>query len=464
MMELLNRSESLRPPIGGVVTNVRDVSSALLAVMVLFTAMVVPPILVDAQMHRPLYPAGLGSQSFDMVESHLPQINFFIAHPWNLVDYPGVVTSLPGHDILLAWAARLLGYTVIDSKTLPIRLLHALVSGVGAMSLFLFLHRMQCCQHRPARIWMTTALWLSVFPSFYFLQSSIYISTDVPAAALYMAFLYFVIFHPRAIAAPTITATALVFWRQSYAAVLAAPFLAGRDQVLTRLSSPHILSLVVPTAVLLFYIIQFGGLVPPNAVPIADLRNVGSLFPQSILHSFAYLGLVLPVYLLIFAGEVRCCYRSPITIRATLALSSLFIILWAVVPSTYNYNAGRWGSILWTLSEYSPHWANHSVLVLFLGIFGAAFTVLLARLAVYHREVRPVVAGMFFYLASQIVVPLAFQRYVEPVILMSLALIAARCVTVPPRRLAMFATVFGFYGLAGLLRIFDLLPVGWITR
>ena len=438
-------------------------SGALLAVMLLFTAIVMPPILVDAQMHRPLYSAGLGSLSLDMLGSHLPQINFFIAHPWNLVDYPAVVTSLPGHDILLAWVARLLGYTVIDLKTLPIRLLHALVSGVGAMSLFLFLHRMQCCQHRSARIWMTTALWISVVPSFYFLQSSIYISTDVPAATLYMAFLYFVIFHPRAIAVPTITATALVFWRQSYAAVLAAPFLAGRDQLLTRLSSPHILSLVVPAAVFLFYIIQFGGLVPPNALPIADLRTVGSLFPQSILHALAYLGLVLPVYLLIFADEIRSCYRSPITTRAMLALSSLFIILWTVVPSTYNYNAGRWGSIVWTLSRYSPQWANHSFLVLFLGILGAAFTVLLVRLAIDHREVRPVVGGMLFYLVSQIVVPLAFQRYVEPVILMSLALIAAGCVTVPPRRLAMFATIFGFYGLVGLLRIYDVLPVGWIA-
>jgi hypothetical protein len=64
---------------------------------------------------------------------------------------------------------------------------------------------------------------------------------------------------------------------------------------------------------------------------------------------------------------------------------------------------------------------------------------------------------MLLYIAGQIVQPLAYQRYVEPVVLMSLALIAAPSVIVRKRWISLFASIFALYSLVGLLRVYDIL-------
>jgi hypothetical protein len=44
-----------------------------LGATLLFAAMVAPPILVDAEMHKPVYSEGPGSLSLDMLDAHLPE-------------------------------------------------------------------------------------------------------------------------------------------------------------------------------------------------------------------------------------------------------------------------------------------------------------------------------------------------------------------------------------------------------
>jgi hypothetical protein len=437
-------------------------ASGVLFVVAVFASLVVPPIIADVEMHRPLYSAGPGSLSLDMLEAHLSQINFFIAHPFNVLDYPGVVTSLPGHHIVLAWVARLLGYTTVDSTTLPIRMTHAFICGIGSLGLFLFLARLQSFQHRAVNSWMTISLWISVVCSFYFLQSSIYISTDVPALILYIFLLDIAIFRPKTVVVPTIAASAVVFWRQIYAPALIAAFFSPTDPKIVGRKS---LIVIVPLTLLLAYIVNFGGFVPANSGGPTDiLRNVGGVFPQSVLHVFALLGILLPVYSLIFANEIIVCYRLRGVGWAVPVLFTFVVILWIAVPSTYNYNNGRWGSIVWIVSSYGPRWTDHSLAVLLLALLGAAFSVFLGEVAMKYRQIRPIAVGMCAYLVSQVVVPLAFQRYIEPLILMSLAAIAAGSATVPPWRLALFTILFGAYGLIGILRIYDAFPVGWINQ
>jgi hypothetical protein len=444
--QILSNSLTRSP---GEILNACKPGAMLVALMLLFAMLVVPPILINAE-----GPAALAE---DMIVAHLPQINFFIEHPSNVLDYPGAVTSLPGHHLLLAWAARLLGYNVIDSTTWAIRLIHAIACGVGAIGLFLFLLRMQYCQHKSKNVLMAAALWISVVFSYYFIQSSIYVSTDVPAISLYMMFIYVVIFHSRSITAPMITGTALVLCRQNYAPVLATPFLVKPHEIFSRLLSPQIVTLIVPALVFLAYILKFGGLVPAQSWAESS-RDIGSLFPQSVLHTLAYLGLILPVYLLLFADEMRVCYGSRISMRAALTLVILVVVLWTLQPSNYDVDSGRWGSIVWTLSTFGPQWGNRSALVLFLAALGSLFTVFLGWLAAHYWEVRPVVFGMLLYLAFEMIVPLAYQRYIEPIILLSLALIAARCVTVSRRRVVLFAMAFGSYGVVGILRIYNIVP------
>jgi len=103
---------------------------------------------------------------------------------------------------------------------------------------------------------------------------------------------------------------------------------------------------------------------------------------------------------------------------------------------------------------------NHSLIILLLGIIGAAFIAPLMHLAVSRNEIRPVLLGMLLYIAGQIFMPLAYQRYIEPVVLMSLALIAAPWVAVPTWRVS--ALIFALYSMVGLLRIYNILPDIWL--
>ncbi len=227
----------------------RGMTFALVGVTFRYAVLVLPPLIIDLETYNSL--------SGDMIENNLPEINFFIAHSWNFIDFPGYSASLPGHYMLLAWASRVLGYDTINSGTLPIRLLHGIFGCVYSLVIFVFLTRMQRTSRLQARFWVAAALWSSAAPSYHFVLSDIYISTDVPALTIYACYLHLVTFFPSATAAITISATALVYWRQSYAPVLAAPFLAASHRLRFMLLSPMLLSLVVPGSVLLFYVIQF---------------------------------------------------------------------------------------------------------------------------------------------------------------------------------------------------------------
>jgi hypothetical protein len=439
---------------------------AVFGVIVVFTALVVPPILIDTQTHSSL--------DCDMRNQHLPQINFFIQHPWNFVDYPGYSVSLPGHHILLAWTAKALGYMKIDSTTAPIRLLHATFGLAFSLILFLFLYRLRRDDSDESRLWVTLALWTSVVPSFYFVQSSVFISTDVPAATIYLVFLYLIAFHSQAVAAIATSATALVFWRQNYAPVIAVPLLTSPDRVRANPIGPLLLTVGVPGAILAFYIIQFGGFAPPNSIveplpePLIQIGwnsmglHLGGVFPQSILHAFAFLGLVTPIYLMIFSTVVQTAYRSSGTIIAAAVIFLLITTIWVAVPSTINFGAGRWGSVVWSLSQIGPSWGDRSLIILLLAVVGAAFMAPLMHLALSRNEIRPILLGMMLYIAGQIFQPLAYQRYVEPVVLISLALIGASSGVVTTWRITLFASIFALYSLAGLLRIYDILPNVWL--
>jgi hypothetical protein len=299
---------------------------------------------------------------------------------------------------------------------------------VFSLLLFLFLYRLRRNVSHESRLWVTLALWISVVPSFYFVQSSVFVSTDLPAATIYLLFLYLIAFHSRAIAAITLSATALVFWRQSYAPVAMVPLLtnSGRDRA--NPIAPSLLTAVVPGAILLFYIILFGDFAPPNSVverlpePLIQIGwksiglHLGGFFPQSILHAFAFLGLVSPIYLTIFSTVVQTAYRSRGTAIATAVIFLLIATIWVAVPSTIDFKAGRWGSVVWSLSLIGPSWGNRSLIILLLAVVGAAFLAPLMHLALSRNKMRPILLGMLLYIAGQIFQPLAYQRYVEPVV------------------------------------------------
>src|SRR5262249_47431448 len=150
------------------------------------------------------------------------------------------------------------------------------------------------------------------------------------------------------------------------------------------------------------------------------------------------------------------------SVIAASVISLLIATTWIAVPSTFDFYAGRWGSVVWSLGQIGPSWGNHSLIVLLLGIVGAAFIAPLMHLALNRDEIRPALLGMLLYIAGQIFMPLAYQRYVEPVVLMSLALIAASSVFIATWRMFFFAGSFALYSLVGILRVYGVLPDIWL--
>jgi hypothetical protein len=428
--------------------NIRRILYAIILPAVVFCACTIPLIVSNGETLRGL--------SADMVDIYIPQVNFFIGHPFNAFDYPGRSASLPGYSILLAWAARAFGYSVIGPGAVPIRLIQVGFGLAGAYVLLALLKRLTARGGRAADPWQTAVLWISVVPSYYFIQSSIYLSTDMPSLTIYLAYLYLVIFHYEAIAGIVLAATALVFWRQSYAPVLAAPFLVEPSALFGRLRSWIVLSVAVPGLVLASYVIKFHGLAPPEASGLV----LGGLHPSTILHAFAFLGAAAPVYLLLLYENVRGALRNRRAMLMVLGVAVAIAAMWTVAPSNPDHANGRWASIIWSLAPLGPIWGDRSVIVLGFAVIGALFAAALAELAVSDRENRIILLGWALFVAGQVFMPLAFQRYIEPITLASLALVAARSATPPRWRVALFGVVFALYALLGLGHTYGLVGAG----
>lgn len=422
----------------------RELYVALFVPILIFYSCTLPLVLSNGETLRGL--------SADMVDIYLPQINFFIAHPFNLFDYPGRSASLPGYSILLAWIARALGYSAISPGSTPMRVLHTGFGLVGCYVLLALLVRLPRRGGRAADPWQCAALWVAVVPSYYFVQSSVYLSTDVAALTIYLVYLYLVIFRAEATVGIALAATALVFWRQSYAPVLAAPFLAEPFALFDRLRSWLVLSLVVPGLVLAVYVVKFHGLAPPQAEGLV----LGGVHPATILHAFAFLGVTAPVFLLMLYERVAGAIRARGAALVFLGFAAAVGVLWAVAPSYPDHDHGRWASIIWSLAAYGPMPGGHSVVVLGLAVIGGLFAAALAVIARDDREDRIVLLGWASFVVGQILMPLAFQRYIEPITLASLGLVAARSATPPRWRVAVFGAIAVLYSLIGLYHTYDL--------
>src|SRR4051812_37818591 len=136
--------------------------------LLLYAAITLPAVLGNVQLP--------GSVAEDARQFHIPQINHFIGHPADVVHYPGLAPTLPGYHLLLATAARALGYAGIDNTTMPLRLFHwllALAAVAGALVLAARVAR--------AERWTTPILMLPFVVSWYTVQSGVFYGTELPA-------------------------------------------------------------------------------------------------------------------------------------------------------------------------------------------------------------------------------------------------------------------------------------------
>jgi hypothetical protein len=367
-----------------------------------------------------------GSVASDARQFHIPQIDYFIQHPADIVHYPGYAPTLPGYHLLLAAVARALGHAGIGDATMSLRLFHWLLA-LGAVATALYLAA------RVARErWTAPILMLPFVVSWYTVQSGIFYGTELPA--LLCCILLLLAVERGAVAGAALAATGMVFVRQMFAPVIFVPVLAS---VLSRerpsRSSLRTQLLVALPALLLiaFYVAQWGGLVPPG---IAAELNKPGLYPFVWLHALAFCGVFAVLFAPLRLEEFLRYLHDPASRFIRLPALLLALLLWLATPSDFDPQAGRWGSLVWSAAAHGPLFFHRSPIVLFLALLGAAYLGFAIRGALLLPRFPVELAAAVLYMAGLALSAAAYQRYVEPVLLLCLGVLAARSGIAPGRR------------------------------
>jgi hypothetical protein len=386
---------------------------------------------------------------------HIPQINTFLAEPFNVFSYPATSATTPGYHILLAWLMSVLGYPDVGDGTVPLRLINLAVGCVPVAAAWLIARRLSGCP------WHAAALVAPVAGSSYVLSSASFVTTDNAALAFYTLALFLMVLHGRSAAVLSISLLGAAACRQVYLPIAGALALSVFDDCWTGryaecLNLRRFLKVAViclPAVILTgLWAVSWGGFVPPEfrqqngasfniAVPVQALSLTG-------LFAFTF---ALPASSLVKVLSDKIC----IYIAAASALIAL--PLWLACPTAYDAATGLWGSVIWTAAAHSPQIGSHSLVVLLLTLSGVAVIAVLLTHAFMRSYFPAETLLLLFYLIGYSAQPLAWQRYVEPQILLTLGVFTARLPRIPrvfdtiPICLALISAVLTILHTSGAL-------------
>lgn len=408
----------------------------LLAISIVFLLLVVPPIF-----------AGVATmaQHGDMVKFHLPQINYLIQHPLDIVHYDASSATTPGHHILVAWVAKILGYEQVTEADIPLRLLNVFV-GLGLIAAaWTTFYRMS------KDLLFATACTLPLVGSNYVLTASIWINTDNGAMLFYTLALYSMLFYTERVQWTAIAVLLMVMWRQIYLPVVGAfalpALLPGPDRkkrIILAVAS------VVPTAlVVAIYANAWNGLTPGTT----QTYNKFTLNFSVPLHAVALVGLYTCAYALLLWPTLKELDAKGKKIAFGVG-AAVGTVLWAIAASNYDNQAGRWGSLIWVLAKKSPAIGDKSIVVLLLAILGSSTIAAMGWRAIRDRYYPPELLMLLGYFAGYSAQIFAWQRYIEPAIFITLGVHCART-DAKSSRLALAGPVLMavVFGLMSELRI-----------
>jgi len=385
----------------------------------------------------------------DQERFHVPQINYFIAHPFDLLEYPASSASMPGHHLLMAWFSILLGKTSVNQGVIPLRLLNASFGPALLILVWVTLRRVS------GNSVTATALTLPLAGSYYVITASIWVVTDNGALFFYAAVLFIMLFRRDDPLLAGVLTTLLVLWRQIYlpvaAAFLAPLFLPDRSRraILVALSST-----LAPALAVGVHAWMWGGLVPHH---LQGHHRVAINLAVP-LHALALTGmLALP-----YAPFAASFFARPHGLRSNktiiLLAAGIGLVLWLATTSVYDKEAGRWGSWIWYFTRCTPSSGGKAPLVLVLASLGALALLIMAVHCVRYRYFPSELLVLVCYFAGYSSQPLAWQRYIEPHILLTLGVFCSR---LGERRLVYLAgpvLLFVVFYACSLARVYGFLP------
>lgn len=387
-----------------------------------------------------------GRQGFDHLNYHLPAVQIF-AHDWregglknlDLVGYLSATT--PGYHLALAAVDRF-----ISPSEVVLRFAGSLFT-LALVGLFAWVLTGRTRGHA----WMGAACAAAFAASPYVFTPAAFLLPDNAGWLLVLCVLL-VALRPKldwiAMVGAMVALAGLICMRQSHAwaaGVIVTAFWMGSQETLEReaggrsdaLLAPVLkptparlgralagMLAVLPAAAVLWYFARlWNGLVPPlfqtqYKAPTGSLP-VNLAAPAFVL---ALVGVYSPFFIATYWSTLRELWAT----RRRLVWTTLAIVgVLAIGPATLESRTAGRSDALWRVTGRGPQLFDHvNVLIVMLALWGSvALLALLARVDVRTRVV--VLVALAGFAASQAASFLVFQRYCEPMVLMSLGILVA---------------------------------------
>jgi hypothetical protein len=216
--------------------------------------------------------------------------------------------------------------------------------------------------------------------------------------------------------------------RQVHAWTAVPVFLAARGDGSARRTTVAAAAALAPLAILAFFVSRWGGLVPAEFAEFHAGANAAN-----VLLALALCGAYGPFFLPAAGVPLRRALR-PDRLGAMAAGTGLAIGL--LVPSSYDMDAGRWAGPAWRVLGRTAVIADRALPLLLLAAAGAVTVARLAAAAASggrRRETLLLAATGAAWIAAQSMNAQAFQRYLEPPVLIGLAWLTALAPRPPGR-------------------------------
>lgn len=393
-----------------------DLMPAALLLGALFLLLVWPPIFAGAE--------GT-SEAFDHREYHEPVIRTFaeqLPRP-DLVHYQSATS--PGYHLFMAGISR-----YVTDQTIVLQLISSLFS----LGLVLIVFRAAAVN---GSAWRAVLLTLPLLFSPYLLSGAIWLTTDNAAwmfVALALGGCVMQSATPARVAACSASALAGVAIRQIHVwvaaplavAALVQSSLASRanGRSSNRFTLQWLIALsttIVPVALIGWFIFMWGGLMPPAYVELHNRGMNPAMLPMTLSLAGAFGILYVPV---IGVNSVANAIRR----RSVWIAAAIGLMAAVAFPTSFSRDDGRWGGSIWQAANLLPVVADRSLLFVPLSALGCMVMMILwqsAAKAGRGRSATILLFALACWAAAQMMNSQAWQRYSEPIVLLTLAWLAA---------------------------------------
>lgn len=393
----------------------------------------------------------LGQKAYDHRHFHLPLVREWAA-TWPAVDLRDYNSATgPLYHWLMAGAAQIVGAGTAPETSISLQTVNALF---GALAVLLFYRFARATLPPPTAL--LAALPLSLSP--YLVGNSIWLMTDNLSLALVAAAVGSAAFGaargPRLVKEGVLAALATA--TRQINPWLLGPIMIGamlRGEGLRRPLLQAAIALALPLGTLAFFAVLWGGLVPPRFRELhASGTNPAAIgFALTLLAAYGW-----PLLAARSAG-LRELLRCPLLTTGA-ALGGVAVS--AVGPSFASLEAGRNGGWLWRSVAALPTIADRSPIILLGGGVGAVALAALyldARRAQRAGSALVVLAAFAAFAVAHVANSQIFQRYYDPMVLLTLGWLAA-CAA-PPLGRAPPGLSLGLALVAALQLIFALVAL-----